>query len=82
MENIEIICKGCGSKFNHPVREQEFFQKMGFATKPLRCYKCRVNRKQSKSRHPYQKPQIQPTSNPPVTQPINSENNNEPNQSE
>ncbi len=40
-----IKCKDCGTEFVFTVREQEFYDKMGFKDEPSRCKPCRDKRK-------------------------------------
>lgn len=44
MTDLEIKCQSCGKDFIWAIREQEFFQKMGFLP-PRRCQECRVKDK-------------------------------------
>lgn len=41
-----IICRDCGEEFTFSASEQEFFAEKGFTNEPVRCRKCRTERKQ------------------------------------
>ena len=43
-EEKYIICKDCGRVFSFPVRDQLFYEKMGW-NPPKRCKACREHRK-------------------------------------
>lgn len=45
-----IVCKDCGQEFTFTVRDQEFFEQMGFANKPVRCKECRTKRKNERNK--------------------------------
>lgn len=40
-----IICKDCSKEFIFTIRDQEFYEKMGFTNKPVRCKECRDKKK-------------------------------------
>lgn len=40
-----IVCKDCSKEFTFTVRDQEFYEKMGFTNKPVRCKECRDKKK-------------------------------------
>lgn len=47
-ENLEdetLKCRDCGDEFVFTVGEQEFYNKMKFENKPVRCKPCRDKRK-------------------------------------
>lgn len=44
-----IICRDCGKEFTFYVRDQEFYERMGFANEPVRCRDCRDKRKAEKN---------------------------------
>lgn len=44
-QDITIVCKECGKDFVHTVRDQEFYDKMGFTNQPKFCFECRKARK-------------------------------------
>ena len=46
-QDEKIICKDCGKEFFFTVRDQEFYEKMGFTNKPARCKDCRNAKKQA-----------------------------------
>lgn len=45
-----IICKDCGKEFTFTVRDQEFYEKMGFQNKPVRCKECRDKKKMERAK--------------------------------
>lgn len=49
MKDKTIKCKDCGAEFTFTVREQEFYDKMGFNNEPVRCKECRDKKKQEKN---------------------------------
>ena len=46
-EDKTLVCKDCGEEFVFTAGEQEFFAEKGFENEPLRCKKCRDQRKQA-----------------------------------
>lgn len=46
-QDEKIICKDCKKEFVFTVRDQEFYEKMGFTNKPVRCKDCRNAKKQA-----------------------------------
>lgn len=56
MADINLICKDCGSEFIFTEGEQEFYKEKGFVdengeiNKPVRCAKCRSQRRQQRNR--------------------------------
>lgn len=48
MKDKTITCKDCGKEFTFTVREQEFYEKMGFNNEPVRCKECRDKKKAEK----------------------------------
>lgn len=40
-----IVCKDCGNEFTFTVRDQEFYEQMGFQNEPVRCKECRDKKK-------------------------------------
>ncbi len=44
-----IVCKDCGKEFTFSVRDQEFYERMGFENEPVRCRECRDKRKAEKN---------------------------------
>ncbi len=48
----EILeCKDCHEKFTFTVKDQEFYKKMNFNNKPVRCKACRDIKKNSSSQN-------------------------------
>lgn len=47
MEAKKIVCRDCGSEFEFPVRDQEFYKENGW-TEPKSCKECREKRKQER----------------------------------
>lgn len=45
MPDQQLTCADCGTTFDFPETEQEFFKKKGFAP-PKRCKPCRQAKKQ------------------------------------
>lgn len=45
MEDKKIVCKDCGTEFVWSVGEQEFYASKGFTNAPVRCPKCRKEKK-------------------------------------
>jgi DNA replicative helicase MCM subunit Mcm2 (Cdc46/Mcm family) len=46
-----IVCKDCGKEFVFTVRDQEFYEQMGFNNEPQRCKDCRNARKNKKNNY-------------------------------
>ena len=44
-----IVCKDCGEEFIFSVRDQEFYEEMGFANEPVRCKACRDKKKSERN---------------------------------
>ena len=40
-----LVCKDCGSDFVFTASEQDFYAEKGFTNEPVRCPKCRAERK-------------------------------------
>ena len=49
LQDEVIVCKDCGTEFTFSVRDQEFYEKMGFTNKPVRCKECRDKRKSERA---------------------------------
>lgn len=45
MKDKKIICQDCDKLFVFSIKDQKFYEKMGFGT-PIRCKECREKRKQ------------------------------------
>lgn len=44
-----IVCKDCGKEFIFSVRDQDFYERMGFTNEPVRCKDCRDRKKSEKN---------------------------------
>lgn len=44
-QDKKIVCKDCGQEFTFSVRDQEFYEQMGFQNEPVRCKECRDKKK-------------------------------------
>ena len=44
-----IVCKDCKKEFTFTVRDQEYYEQMGFKNEPVRCKECRDKRKAEKN---------------------------------
>lgn len=44
-QDKKIVCKDCGEEFLFTVRDQEFYEQMGFTNEPVRCKACREKKK-------------------------------------
>lgn len=50
LKDIEIVCKTCGKKFIHNVRDQKFYKDMGYQNTPKYCRDCRRVRKEERNK--------------------------------
>ena len=48
MQDIKIVCKGCGKEFIFTAVDQEFYKEKAFSN-PVRCKDCREKRKAEKN---------------------------------
>ena len=48
-KDITITCKDCGEEFVFTVRDQLFYEEQGFTNQPVRCKKCRDERKKQRN---------------------------------
>ena len=48
IQDRQLICMECGSKFVFTVGEQEYYKQKGFENEPKRCQACRGRRKKEK----------------------------------
>lgn len=54
LKDETLKCKDCGENFTFTVKDQEFYKKMNFNNKPVRCKACRdlkKNNSQKDSRY-------------------------------
>ena len=48
MQDIKIVCKGCGKEFIFTAGDQEFYKEKAFSN-PVRCKDCREKKKAEKN---------------------------------
>ena len=48
LQDRQLVCVECGSKFVYTVGEQEFYKQKGFENEPKRCQACRGRRKKER----------------------------------
>lgn len=51
LKDETLTCRDCGQNFLFSVKDQKFFKKMGFTSKPTRCLPCRKAKKAQREAH-------------------------------